>query len=103
MVKVYAIALAIGVIGLVVVVFGGALAENLGREGADPGRKLGVRGQAVVGGLVGLGMAGLAAEFSTLDLSWQIALLVALGGGVAASLWTVYSLRRETESDAGPV
>ncbi len=103
MVKVYAITLAIGIVGLVVVIFGGALAENLGRESSDPARKLGVGGQAVIGGLVGCGMAGLSAEFSTLDLTWQAALPIALAGGVAGFLWTRYSLRRQSKSDAGPV
>ncbi len=103
MVKVYAITLAIGIVGLIVVVFGGALAENLGREKSDPTRKLGVAGQAVIGGLVGFGMAGLSAEFSTLDLTWQAALAIALAGGAGAFLWTRYSLRRQSKSDAGPV
>jgi ABC-type antimicrobial peptide transport system permease subunit len=102
-VKVYAIALSIGVIGLIVVIFGGALGENLGRETMDPARRLGVGGQAVIAGLTGFGMAGLSAEFSTFDPTWQVALLVATAGGLAAALWARYSLRRESKSDAGPV
>lgn len=102
-VKVYAITLAVGVVGLLVVILGGALAENLGREGSDPGRRLGAGGQAIVGGLVGFGMAGLSAELSTFDPVWQVALLIAIAGAVAGYLWTRYSLRRESKTDAGPV
>jgi hypothetical protein len=104
MVKVYAISLVIGLVGLVVVIIGGALAENLGRPASDPGRVIGVAGRTVIGALVGFGMAGLSAELSTLDLVWQTALVVAAIGGVAGAFWARYSSRRgESESDAGPV
>lgn len=103
MVKVYAVCLTVGFIGLLVVILGGAFAGNLGREDRDPGRRMGVAGRSVIGGLVGFGMAGLSAELSTLDLSWQAALAVAIGGAVAAALWTRYASGRETGSDAGPV
>ncbi len=103
MVKVYAITLAIGIVGLIVVILGGAFAENLGRESSDPARKLGVSGQAVIGGLVGFGMAGLSAEFSTFDPTWQVALLIALAGAVAGFVWTRFSVRRQSKTDADPV
>jgi len=90
MVKVYAIALAVGVVGLVVVIFGGSLAENLGRKDLDPGSKLGKAGKSVIGGLVGLGMAGMSAEFSPLDLEWPAALLLALIGAAAGAIWAFY-------------
>ncbi|MGH8871827.1 MAG: hypothetical protein ACRDWS_07630 [Acidimicrobiia bacterium] len=103
MVKVYSVALALGVIGLLVVIFGGAIAENLGREEKDPGRGMGAGGRATIGGLVGFGMAGLSAELSTFDLSWQMALLVALAGASAGAVWARYASRRGSGSDAGPV
>jgi hypothetical protein len=103
MVKVYSIALALGVIGLLVVILGGALAENLGHEDRDPGRRMGRGGRALIGGLVGFGMAGLSAEFSTFDLSWQSALLVAALGAAGGALWAWYTTRSESGSDAGPV
>ena len=102
MVKFYAIALALGVIGLIVVILGGTLAENVGREDRDPGRRIGPSGRAAIGGLVGFGMAGLSAEFSTLDLDWPAALGVAVVGAAVGSLWVGYS-SREQDSDAGPV
>ena len=90
MVKVYAIALVVGVLGLVVVIFGGSLAENLGRGDLDPGSKLGRPGRSVIGGLVGLGMAGMSAEFSPLDLQWPASLLLALIGAAAGAIWSFY-------------
>jgi hypothetical protein len=102
MVKFYAIALALGVIGLMVVILGGTFAENVGREDRNPGRRIGPAGRAVIGGLVGFGMAGLSAEFSTLDLEWPAALAVALVGAAGGGLWAWYS-SRDQESDAGPV
>ena len=103
MVKVYSISLAVGLVGLVVVILGGAVAENLGRIESDPGRVIGVRGRSLIGALVGFGMAGLSAELSTLDLGWQTAILVAALGGLAGAVWAWYASRGESESDAGPV
>ncbi|HEX5696374.1 MAG TPA: hypothetical protein VFZ15_08300 [Acidimicrobiia bacterium] len=102
MVKIYSIALALGFVGLLVVILGGAFADNLGREEADPSRSLGVIGRSVIGGLVGFGMAGLSAEFSTFDLTWQTALLVAALGAVVGALWAGYASRdRPRSEDAG--
>lgn len=103
MVKFYSIALALGVIGLIVVILGGAFAENVDREESDPSRRIGSGGRAAIGALVGFGMAGLSAEFSTLDLSWQVALLIAVVGAAAGALWARYASRHESGSDAGPV
>jgi hypothetical protein len=102
MVKFYSVALVLGVIGLIVVILGGTFAENVGREDRDPGRRIGRVGRATIGGLVGFGMAGISAEFSTLDLDWPAALGVAIVGSAAGALWAWYS-SRDTESDAGPV
>ena len=103
MVKVYSIALALGVIGLIVVILGGAFAENVDREEKDPGRRIGSGGRAAIGALVGFGMAGLSAEFSTLDFTWQVALLIAVVGAAAGALWAWYASRQQSGSDAGPV
>jgi len=102
MVKVYSVVLAIGVVGLLVVILGGAFAENLGRTEHDPGRRIGGAGRAAIGGLVGFGMAGLSAEFSTFDLSWSMALLVAVVGAGAGAVWAWYA-SRGSGSDADPV
>ena len=103
MVTIYSISLALGFVGLLVVILGGALAENLGREDRDPGRRIGGAGRSVIAALVGFGMAGLSAEFSTFDLEWPAALLVAVAGAVGAVVWARYSARAASRSDAGSV
>lgn len=92
MVKVYAISLALGLVGLVVILLGGAFAESLGRPKRDPGTKMGLRGKAAVGGLTGFGMGGMSAEFSPLDLSWQVSLVIALAAALLSILWVRYAV-----------
>jgi MFS family permease len=91
MVKVYAIALLIGFVGLLIVIMGGTLADNLDRPDRDPNRKLGRRGRLAMGAVLGFAMGGMAAEFSPLDFSWQLALLIAIGAGGVGLLWVRYS------------
>lgn len=93
MVKVYAITLGIGFLGLIVVVMGGALAENLARDGRDPGRRLGSGGRIAVGSLLGFGMGGMAAEFSPMDLEWPLALVVAVIAAGLGAIWVRFSAR----------
>lgn len=95
MVKVYAIALATGLLGLLMVIIGGAFADNLGRPHSDPGELLGTGGKMAVGALLGFAMGGLSAEFSPLDLSWQLALAVAGVAAVVSTLWVRYSVTRD--------
>ena len=97
MVKVYAVALALGIVGLIVIILGGAFAENLGRPDRDPGERFGLVGKTLIGGLVGFGMGGMSAEFSPLDFSWQISLLLALGAAALAVVWVRYSV---TQADS---
>jgi len=92
MVKVYAISLVVGVIGLLVVIMGGAFADNVGHPERDPGAWLGTGGKAAIGALVGLGMGGMSAEFSPLDFTWQVSLLIALGAAGLSVLWVLYSM-----------
>lgn len=93
MIKVYAVILVIGVIGLLFAIFGGALADNLNRPELDPGRRLGPSGKMLVGSLVGFGMGGLSAEFSPLDLSWPIALAVAVVAAALSAYWVRFAMR----------
>lgn len=87
MVAVYSISLVVGLVGLLWVILGGSLAENLDRPESDPGERLGVSGRSVVGAISGFGMGGLAAEFSPLDFGWPIALVLALVGAVVGVVW----------------
>jgi hypothetical protein len=93
MVKIYAILLALGSIGLLVVIFGGTLAENLGHPERDPNLLLGGRGRKLFGGILGFSMGGMAAEFSPLDFSWPVALLIASGSAVLGAIWVGYASR----------
>ena len=94
MVKVYALSLVIGVLGLLVVILGGTLADNLGKPERDPVRRCGLKGNAAVAALVGFGMAGMSAEFSPLDFPWPVSLLIALVAAGLTVLWVRYSLAR---------
>lgn len=92
MVKVYAVTLALGVVGLLVVILGGAFATNVGREDRDPGERFGLTGKVVLGALLGFGMGGMAAEFSPLDLSWPVALVIAVAAAGGAAVWVRYAV-----------
>ena len=94
MVKIYAITLAVAFVGLLVMILGGALAENLGRPEHDPGVRFGTPGKVTVGALVGFGMGGISAEFSPLGLSWGAALVIAVVAAVLSALWVRYAVRR---------
>jgi hypothetical protein len=94
MVKVYAVALVVGIVGLLVVILGGALAENLDREDKDPGERFGMAGKATIGALVGFGMGGMSAEFSPLDLSWPVSLAIAVVASLLAVFWVRYAVRQ---------
>lgn len=97
MVVVYALSLALGFVALIVIVMGGTLAENLGREERDPGERMGRTGHLLVGGVLGFGMGGMAAEFSPLDFSWPVALVAACVAAFLGVLWVRYA----TGSGAG--
>lgn len=92
MVKVYAIVLAVGILGLLVMILGGALAENLGRSDRDPGVRFKTRGKMIVGTAVGFGMGGMSAEFSPLDISWEVSLVLAFVAAGLSALWVRYAV-----------
>ena len=94
MVKVYAISLVVGIIGLLVVIMGGAFAENVGHPERDPGELMGIRGKAAVGALVGFGMGGMSAEFSPLDFTWPVSLVLAVIAAVLSAVWVRYAVDR---------
>lgn len=97
MVKVYAVSLVLGVLGLIFSILGSTLMENLGRPERDPNTRMGTGGRMLVGGLAGFGMAGMSAEFAPLGLSWQVSLLLALVGAAAAATWVGWMSRGSTQ------
>ena len=99
MVKVYAIALSLGVILLIAWIFSVYLAGNVEAwSGISPEERYGRRGRQVVAGLVGFGMAGMSAEFSPRDLSWPICLVLALLGAATAAWYSVWIDRPRPEA-----
>jgi hypothetical protein len=98
MVIVYSVILALGFVAVVVIVMGGTLAENLKRDDGDPGARIGPRGRLLVGGFLGFGIGGMAAEFSPLDISWPVALAIAVFAGFVGALWVRYATGSSAQS-----
>lgn len=100
MVKFYAVALAAGVLALLVWIAARALAANVAAwENFDPERRWGLGGRRVVAGLVGFGLAGLSAEFSPRDLTWPLALVLALLGAATAIWYAGWVDRKDRTRD----
>lgn len=95
MVAVYSIALVGALLALITTVLGAALAESLDRPAIDVVGKLGAGGKTLIGAVAGFGMGGMAAEFSPLDLGWQIVLFVAVAAAGAGALWVRFSTTRK--------
>lgn len=101
MVKVYAVVLVIGVFALILWIMAHAFAGNIDRPEWDPEERFGVPGRRVVAAMVGFGMAGMSAEFSPRDISWPLALVLALAGA-AAAVWYAGWVDRDEVDDAEP-
>ena len=99
MIKVYAVVLVLGILALISWIFLNVLAGNLRRPSLDPEERLGVPGRRVVAGAVGLGMAGMSAEYSPLDLSWPVALVMAVAGAAGAA-WYAGKVGLDPEGSA---
>jgi hypothetical protein len=97
MVKVYAVALAVGALALVYWLFSATLAENAGRAEWDPVTRFGNRGKIAIGAFVGFGMGGLSAEFAPIDLEWPVALAIAVVAAMLSMIWVRYAV---TQSEA---
>lgn len=91
MITVYAVSLSLGFVGLLVAIFGSALAENMDRPSLDMFRRLGPRSQLVVGAITGFGMGGMAAEFSPMGFGTGLSFLIAVVAGVVAFFWVRYA------------
>ena len=95
MVKVYAVSLAAGVVGLVILVLGDAISSE--RAEGDGATRFGPGTKQLVAGLTAFGMGGLAAEFAPLDFDWPLALVLALAAGAGGVLWARYATRPAPE------
>ncbi len=93
MVKIYAVVLGLGFVSLVIILMGGTLAGNVDKPDRDPNLRIGSTGRALVGVVLGFGMGGMAGEFSPMDFSWPVALLLAIAGAVIGGFWVRYSDR----------
>jgi hypothetical protein len=91
MVKVYAVALAVGALALVYWLFSATLAENAGRAW-DPVTRFGDRGKIAIGAAIGFGMGGLSAEFAPVALEWPVALVIAVVAAVLSIYWVRYAV-----------
>ena len=84
MVRIYAIVLALSVVLLIAWIFAAYVGANVAAwRRFDPEERFGKPGRRVVAGMVGFGMAGMSAEFSPFDLTWPVALVLAIAGGLA--------------------
>lgn len=88
MIKVYAVVLVISIIALFAWIALHVYAQSSDGERFDPETRFGVGGRRVVGGAMAFALAGMSAEFSPRDLSWPIALLLAVIGA-GAMVWYV--------------
>lgn len=91
MIKVYAVLLVVGLVGLVYLLVAGAFETNRNGGGGEKNERFGVPQKAVLGAILGFSMAGMAAEYSPLDLSWPIALLIAFAGLGLGVVWVRYA------------
>ena len=85
MIKVYAVALVLGVVALI----GAVIRTTLTDKALDE------RWRLVLGAVLGFAMGGMAAEYSPLDISWPVALAIAAVAAAGAVVWVRYATRRE--------
>ena len=97
MVKVYAVALIVGIVGLLVIIFGAALRDP-GGGNASTEPPLGMGGTMAVAGLIAFGMGGLSAEYAPIDMGWPVGLALAIVAGLGGSLWARYARRSAQRS-----
>jgi hypothetical protein len=99
MVKVYAVVLVVGIVALLVWIMARAFSANIDRPSLDPEARFGVPGRRVVAAFVGFGMAGMSAEFSPRNLSWPVALALALAGAAGAAWYAGWVDRDDKDAE----
>lgn len=100
MIKVYVVILVTGIISLIAWILLLAHSENESKPSLDPETRFGIGGRRVVAGMVGFGMAGMSAEFSPKNISWPLALVLALVGAGVSVWWAGASFNRGSEPGA---
>jgi hypothetical protein len=87
MTAVYGIAVLVGIVGLLAWIMMSAYAGNVGRPGADPEERFGLRGRVVVAAVLGFGMGGISAHYA----GWPpfAAVIAAVVAAVAGSWYAV--------------
>ncbi len=95
MLKLYVVALCAGVVVLI-----GVILTRSVRSRDDGGWFHRLR--LPLGGVLGFAMGGIAAEYSPLDLSWPVALILALLGAAMGSAWVWYTTRSDVPRDDAP-
>ena len=85
---VYAVVLVVGFLSLVGWMVAHSLAQSTERPERDPEERLGANGRRVVGGMMGFGLAGMSAEFGSIELSAPVVALLAVAGGIAGAWWS---------------
>ena len=91
MTAVYGIVLAIATLALIGWMIAHGVARNTDRADRDPEEVFGVPGRRVIAGLVGFGLAGMSAEFASIDISSGWVVVLALAGGGAGALWAGFA------------
>jgi hypothetical protein len=94
-IKVYAVTLAVGTVVLITSILVGSIPERSSDQ-AERGRLGGAGPKLAIGGLLGFAMGGMSAEFSPLDLAWQVSLVIAVLAAVISVLWVRYSIRQNS-------
>src|SRR5687767_5303635 len=101
MVKVYAIVLGIGVVLLIAWIVAAYVGGTVGAwKRFDPEENIGKPGRRLVAGMVGFGLAGMSAEFSPLDLSWPVSLILSIAGALALAWYTGFVDRARQRPEA---
>lgn len=92
MIVVYSVALGLGLAVLVGWILFGGFAD--GRKKDSRPRSLDNQSvKMVIGGVLGFGMGGIAAEFAPIEFAWPVVLLFASGAAVASVLWVRYATK----------
>lgn len=87
MTAVYAVATTVGALVLIGWMIAHGLAAAAGRADRDPEERFGIGGRRVVAAVVGFGIAGMSAEFASIDIPAPGVFGLAAVGAAGAAAW----------------